>query len=368
MSRFRFAVAAAADDAQLRARMAADWMQGRIAVSFRREPSFFAGCPLQGEQVQTIVCVDRTTRKLIGLGTRASSAAYVNGAPARVGYLADLRCDPEYRGGTLLARGYRFLRELHERDPLPLYTTVIYDGNEPALNALCGARAGLPEYRRFGRLRTPAIRLDRDRAPLACDGIAIMRAGPELLPTLIAFLNARHATRQFAPVVRPADLQGGRLSGLQAGDFLLAMRHDRIVGSIALWDQSAMRQTHVEQYGGLLGAVRPLFNLYAKLAGVRPLPSPGSRVPYLYLACFALEDDDLDVGRTLLRAAYRAARGGPWHYAILGLHEGDPLAALLGEYPAIDAAGHLFVVHYGDGADEFARLDGRVPYLEAGCL
>ena len=72
--------------------------------------------------------------------------------------------------------------------------------------------------------------------------------------------------------------------------------------------------------------------------------------------------------RALLRAAYRRGREGPWHYAIAGLHERDPLAPLLAEYRRIDAAGRLYVVHYpADGCPPGAIGPG-IPLVEAGCL
>jgi len=368
VSAFRFALATADDDARLRARMAGDRMDGRIAVSFRREPSFFAGCVLQGDRSETIVCTDMRTGELVGLGSRTSALAYLNGHEQRIGYLSDLRCAPEYRRGLLLARGYRFLRQRHDDDPVPFYTTVIYEGNAVAFDTLTGQRAGLPIYRDHGRLRTPAIRLDRSCPEVAHPGVTMVQASVERLPEILRFLNARMATRQFAPVFGEQDLSGGRLSGMRATDFLLAERSGAIVGTVALWDQSALRQTHVEEYRGVLGHLRPLYNFYAALSHKRPLPAPGSRIAYVYLACFAVADDNLDIARVLLRAAYRAARRGPWQYAIAGLHERDLLAPLLDEYPRIEAAGRLFVVHYPEQADVAARLDARVPYLEAGCL
>lgn len=368
MTRYRFALATAEHDAALRRRMAADWMDGRIAVSFRREPSFFAGCCLQGDQVQTIACFDDSRAELVGLGSRASSMMYVNGSAMRAGYLSDLRCHPDHRGGTLLARGYRYLRALHESAPLPFYTTVIYEGNEPAANVLQGARAGLPSYRSVGRLLTPAIRLDRDRDRVDVAGLDIATATQVGVARVLAFLNGRMASRQFGPAYTIGDLAAGRLHGLRPDDVLVAQRAHRIVGTIALWDQRALRQTHVAHYRGWLGPLRPVANLAARLVGARSLPAPGARIPFVYFACFAVDHDDLVIGRALLRAAYRCARSGPWQFAICGLHERDPLATLLSEYRSIASAGRLFVVHYPEDADAVDRLDGRPPYLEAGCL
>ena len=75
MSRFGFALAQPADDAELRARMAADRMTGTIAVSFRREPSFFAGCRVQGDAAQVVKCTDTQDGTFVGLGTRSTVRA-----------------------------------------------------------------------------------------------------------------------------------------------------------------------------------------------------------------------------------------------------------------------------------------------------
>jgi hypothetical protein len=103
MSKFEFALATPNDDAQLRQRMADDWMEGTISVSFRREPNYFHGCNVQGETVQVIKCTEQETGRIIGLGSRLISKAFINGEIKPLGYLADLRGHPEYRRGTLFA-------------------------------------------------------------------------------------------------------------------------------------------------------------------------------------------------------------------------------------------------------------------------
>ncbi len=367
-SRFKFALASRDDDPQLRARMAEDRMEGDIAISFRREPSYFAGCRVQGDATAVVKCFDTATGRIAGLGSRSTLTAYVDGQPERIGYLADLRSAPEYRRGTLLARGYRFLRQLHEADPVAFYTTVIYEGNRPAIDNLLGARAGLPTYRDFGRVLTPAIHLDFPRRPIALPGVSIVRGDDSQLADIVAFLNNEQSHKQFAPVYRTADFGGGRFLGLRAQDFFLAIYGDRIVGTMAAWDQSAIRQTHVERYSASLSRLRPFYNLAARLSPLKPLPEIGSRIPYLYLACVATQGNDVQLLHCLLRSAYNKLRRGPWHYAIAGLHESDPLAAVFKKYRNISAAGRLFVVHYESAAECIAGLKARVPAIEAGCL
>lgn len=427
MSRFTFSLATSADDAQLRARMAEDRMEGNIAISFRREPSYFAGSRLQGDRVQVITCRDTFDRanRIVGLGSRASCLMHVNGQPLRIGYLSDLRADPQYRNGTLLARGYRFLRTLHEAEPLPLYVSIIFDTNRTALQTLVGGRAGLPNYTCLGKILTPALHLDFPRRAITLPGVTLRRAQAADLPAIVRFLNRRLATRQFAPVYAEADfLPGGRCAGLRVTDFFVAIKHaqtagqtnvptqtqtapqasgpsetvtdgktdfhpdkntnrqtgnaapaatsgsasdDNLLATMAAWDQAGVRQTHIERYSTALTLLRPLYNLASKLCPLKPLPAIGSRVPYLYWCCIAVQNDDLTLLRALVRHAYRALRTGPWHYAIMGLHERDPLAPILKDYRQIHAAGLLYRVDFADpgnsAGDQFIP-DNRIPCFE----
>lgn len=365
MSRYEFALAQAEDDAQLRACMAGVWMDGRMAVSFRREPSYFAGCRMQGDVVQVVKCTDRVAGRIIGMGSRSTMHLHVDGRSVRLGYLADLRALPEGRNGTLLARGYRFLHELHRRDPVPFYLSVIFDGNERALGNLVGARAGLPIYSSLGRIRTPAIQFDFAREPLPVEHTVFERASEGTMNDIMAFLSEQLPLRQFSPVVSATDLaEGGRLHGLRAQDFFVARRHGRIVACLAAWDQSSIRQTHIERYPAGLALLRPLVNLASKVSPLKPLPAPGGRVAHLYLCLSAVAGNELPVFRGLLRHVYNALRTGPWHYAILGLHERDPLAAVFDDYRCIDAAGQLFVVHYPEDGDPKNGFDERIPGVE----
>jgi hypothetical protein len=365
MSRLAFALASPADDAQLRRRMAEDWMEGSMAISFRREPSYFAGCRLQGEQAQVITCTDRCTGRIVGMGSRLVTPLHVNGRLQRVGYLADLRLQPAYRRGTALARGYRFLSGLHKADPLPFYLTLIFGDNTAALQSLVGARAGLPQYRPLGRMLTPALQLDFARPGLAIEGVSFERANSAAWPETLAFLRREAAAKQFSPAYADGDFAAdGRFGGLSPGDFFVARGAGRVLGCLAAWDQSAVRQTHVERYAQPLRALRPLLNAAARISPLKPLPPPGERVPYLYLSCVAVEGNDVRLFRALLRFAYNELRRSRWHYAIVGLHEHDPLVQVLRDYRRIEAAGQLFIVHYPEDGDPLPGIDARTMSFE----
>ncbi len=368
MSRYRFQLADADDDSELRQRMAEDWMPGKITLSFRRDPNYFAGSRVQGEQVQVIKCTDEQQNRIIGLGCRALRHVWINGESRRTGYLADLRAHPDYRNGTLLARGYRYLRQLHEADPVPLYYTMILEGNTTAQNILTSQRATLPVYQPMGRFITPAIHLDLPKPELTMPGITIRRATPEQLPAILTFIQTQYARKQLAPAWKADDLESAKYVGLKANDIYVAMRGEKLIGTLAAWDQSGFRQTCVERYSLMLKLLRPLYNTVANFTPLKPLPKEGETVPYFYLSCIAIENDNPDVFRLLLRQLYREKRTGPWHYFIGGLHERDPLLTVLLEYRHIAAAGKLYIVHYPEDTPHYTQLDNRVPYVEIGSI
>jgi len=362
--RFQISLAGPSDDAALRQRMALDRMQGNITLSFRREPSYFLGCGVQGESSQILKCTDTRDGRVVGLGARHDTKLFINGVETRVGYLSDLRADATVRRGTLLARGYGYLRALHDANPLPLYFSVILDGNAEAIAALTSARAGLPIYKDCGRILTPAIHLDYRRPELDAAGISIRSGTAASMPLVFAFLRRELAAKQFAPCYSNHDLGTPRLLGLQPGDFYVAYRGDEIMGCLAAWDQSGFRQTHVEGYATPLRVARPFYNMLAKVSALRPLPAPGSKVPYLYLALIAAKNNCRDTFAALLRAVYRDRRSSESQFMIAGLHERDPLSAVLEDYRRIDAGGRLFSIYYPEDADFATSIDDRPPYVE----
>ncbi len=368
MSRFKFDLATAADDAALRQRMSQDRMDGSISVSFRREPSYFKGAGVQGDKPQIIKCVDTRSNVIAGLGARLQLDAFVNGTSERIGYLADLRADPRYRGGTLLARGYRYLHRLHDDDPLPFYYSLILEGNTTALQNLTDARAGLPIYKDLGRILSPVIHLDIPRRTATVSGVRIEQASQAQLPAVFEFVRSQYSRYQFAPGYQASDVGGSRLSGMRAEDIYLAIKDNRIIGTVAAWDQRDFRQTHIERYDRKLQLLRPLYNAAAAITPLKPLPAVGDAITYFYLALVAVQGDDPGVFRALLSHLYKQRRKGPWHYFIAGLHEDHPLAEILSTYRSIPAAGQLFLIHYPEDIAQVEKLDNRMPHIEIGAV
>ncbi len=369
-SRFEFAIATRDDDAGLRARLAADVMPGSIAITFRREPSYFDSAHLQGTDTTVIKCVERATGRIVGMSCRSLRRVTIAGQPHAVAYLSDLRGDAAYRNGTLLARGFRHLAALHRERPVGCSFAVIYDGNEPARRLLTSGRAGLPEFRPIDRLLTPALLLDLPRRVPRLAGVTFRRATAADRDAIVALLVLEWRAKTLSPA-DPADALGhGELRTVATTDFFVAFRGPRLVACLAAWDQGRFRQTHVEGYSGSIGRWRTTYNLLTRVTPFKPLPAPGERIPHLYLGLIASDGNDPALFDALLRHACNALRGGRWHHAIVGLCESDPLSAVLAGHRRIQAAGLIHTVRFPDDPPVLFEAIDRAPvrYLEAGCL
>jgi hypothetical protein len=365
--RLVFEPASAAHDAALRRLIAENPMEGEVTLAFEREPSYFLASAVQAPFHQVVVGRDARTGEVVGVGTRAVRCGFVNGRATPVGYLADLRLDPRYRGGTVIGRAYRHLADLHRDGRAQLYFTMIAEGNRLALATIAAGRAGLPPYHDLGRFLSPAVNLRRARPPIAWEG-DVVRGRGEMLGEIVACLKRNHARRQLAPVYSEADFGSPWLRGLRVEDFYVARRAGEVVGVLAAWDQSAFKQTVVRGYARRLALARPFYNLAARLAGFPRYPPVGQALRCFYASLIAIDDDALPVFRALLRTLYNDHVGGSYHYFVIGLHERDPLLPALGDYTLTPFAGRLFLVHFEDGEEARRALDARVPYVELAML
>jgi hypothetical protein len=367
-SQFQFALAQSQDDAELRSFLANNPVPGNIEVTFEREPDFFAGSEIRGSFNQTITVRDLNKDKIVGIASRSVSKAFVNGSLTELGYLSDLRLSPEYRSGSLLARGYRFLKQLHADGRALLYTTAIFAENSRALATLTAGRAGLPSYHPMGCLDCSGINLGRAKPPFEarCD---IARGNFALLPQIVECLNRNNARKQFAPFHTCEDfLPGGRWRDFNVSDFYVAVRDSRVIGVIGHWNQQRFKQTRVIRFAGLLRWLAPMAKIAHPILKGWRFPEVGEELRSFYITFVAVDKDDLSIFRALLRALYKDAASRDAMFALTSLHQEDPLRAALADYSLTPFCARIYCVCYSDGESAFDNLDHRVPYMESATL
>jgi hypothetical protein len=363
-------LATPADDELIRGLLRREPVPGRIAISHEREPDFSRGCDATGDNATVLVARDLDTGVIAGVACRSEREVYVNGAPARLGYLGQLRIDRRYRGRWLVSRGFSMLKELHNRDPLPGYLAAVTAGNREAEGILVKTgRKRFPTFHPVARYYTLALPVSRATSGVAPRVSSVVSATANDIPEIVRFLQTSGPRRQFFPVWSEARLISltTRL-GLRIEDIQIAWRSGRIAGVIGLWDQSAYKQDVVRAYAGWLRLAAPLYNAGAPCFGRPRLPKTGERIRSGFAVFNCIEQDSPSVfGDLLFATMHRAAVRG-LDYVLMGLDERDPLFRTARERLHIPYRSGLFLAEWPEGGHLHAQLNHRPSYVEIAML
>lgn len=357
----RFRLAGPAWDERLE-KVAAEPVPGTIQIAYEHPCGFLASLSVLGDDCQIVL--GHRGETVAGLGLRSTRWQYLDGEPRRLGYLSGLRVHAAARATTGLARGYAFLRHLHEQDPLPGYLTTVIASNTPARAILESGRAGLPAYRDCGGYTTYVVKGKPTPLPT---GIRPARAADA--DAIFALLRTAGTQRQGFPVLVPENLDTPRLRGLGISDFLLAEQGGNLLGCVAGWDQTAFRRHRITAYAPPLRWLRPLANPLLAALGYPRLPPPGQALASLHAAFLAVPDENPRTAAKLIQGLRARLARENRHHLCLGIHDRDPLAAALRRLPAIRYQARLYAVAW-DEPDRFARhfQPPHIPHLEIGML
>ncbi|HWI57907.1 MAG TPA: hypothetical protein VNZ22_11820, partial [Bacillota bacterium] len=203
--RSRFELAAAQDEAELRAFSRQADMAGAIRFAFDRAPDYFDALRVEGRQSEVLLCRESPSGRLIGTAHRSIKSMWVNGRPTAVGYLSALRLDRSVRNGHLLARGFAALRQRQADGAARFYLTTIMEDNRPAKAAVASGRCGLPVYRDFGRFCCMALTPQGRNQSRPSSELRVRQASKADGVAVVEFLNREGPSRQFFPEYRVED-------------------------------------------------------------------------------------------------------------------------------------------------------------------
>ena len=304
-TRLRFAIATPADDGAIRRLLRDNATPGAISVGFEREPDYFRGSGIGGAEDTTIVAYANGV--LVCVGRCSVRPAWVNGHPARVGYLGELRLDRRAQGRwDVLRGGYRFFEEIRSRCPADVYFTSIAADNQRARRLLERGLPGLPRYEFLTELTT--LLIPTWSAAGKARNFALQPVAPA---ELAAFLERCGRQFQLAAAWTEAALLSLERHDLPMTAFSAIRERGEIVAVSAFWDQRRFRQTRIHNYSPTLRRLRPLANAIAPLIGTTPLPPVGSVVSHAFLSPLAIAPgrDDLLASLIAGHAAKAAERG-----------------------------------------------------------
>ena len=357
--------AQATDDDDLRALLRNNSMNSWVNIAIEREPSFFAGEELMGPSVTVIAQQDREPHETAGMYTCSFLPVHVNGKPERVGYLAGLRVNPQYRNKLrILKNGFASIESLvGNRGTLPFWFTSVASENTRARRLLEAKLDGMPVYKPLGDMETLAISTQHGRSKGW-----LQQAQPDDIPAIVEFYNRYSESFQFSPVLTQAWLSGlAGNKGLKLEDFWLLKDGKDISGCMAIWDQRKFKQTVSHGYRYPLDRTYRLYNLFAGLTGRVKLPVIGHRLEQVFLSFIAFNDQAeavaLDVIREgLIKAQHQGAEAG-----VLGLSMTNPLLNTVKDtLPALTYRTCMETVVWPNQAEPI--LDGRPPQPEVAIL
>ena len=368
--RFAVTLAAEADDEDVRC-LLREPLPGDISVSLEREPDSRHAAAAEGDVHQTLIAREAVSGRVAAIGSRSVRDAFINGRPARVGYLGQLRIAQGFRRSrTLLDEGFAFCRRLHDEGDAQVYLTAIVADNQAARRLLLGTRSRVaPRFASAGRFSTLIVPRGFVRREPARRGVDIRAGSPDLMGDIAACLRRNGGRYQLAPCWTTIDLCSPRRTPhLSPEDFVVATRGERVVGCAALWDQRPFKQAVVRGYSARLARWRPLINAAAPLLGTPRLPPPGQRLDFVYLSHVAVDGDDADTVAALMAAA-RARLPRGIGYLVAGFATDGPLfAAVRRRFPHREYRSELYLAYWPDGEHIARGFDARPVQPEVAVL
>jgi hypothetical protein len=323
-------------------------MKTDLELSIRRDPDFFALYRMQTDDFECWVGGENGA--IEGLGTIMARDGYLNGKPARIGYLGDLRVLPRLQGRRLIGRFYGpILEEFSQAHGCTVYLTTIIASNTPAIRALTGEggrKLGVPPYRLLHAFDIRAVHLafPRRRRRTAYQ---VRRASSSDIPKLAHFLDDDARRRPCGEVFSEAGLRRRLRAwpGLAIENFYVAFdQSGRLSGCCALWDTAPLKRTVVNSYRGSMRWVRRGYNAAATLLRAPRLPSAGGMLRYAYLTHQAVPSNDPEVWRALLDAVSSDYRRSGYHFLSVCAFVDDPLEPAYRGFVTTNLRAHLYTV------------------------
>ncbi|MCW2973674.1 MAG: hypothetical protein JWN72_1947, partial [Thermoleophilia bacterium] len=157
-------------------------------------------------------------------------------------------------------------------------------------------------------------------------------------------------TRAFGIPMDAELLRAGidRWPGLELEQFLLLEERatGALVGCIAPWDATPVKQTYVTAYRGAMRWVRRGHAVLATLLGAPRLPRPGHALRYAYATHHAVTEPDPGAHAVLLHAAWKAVRGAGGGQVFLSCRAplADPHDPSYGGFVTSDLPAHVYAV------------------------
>lgn len=368
MKRFQYKIAELKHNQELKELLHKNPMSGEISVAFETEPNYFDSVNTGNESSRTIICEEAHNKKIVALMAYSIKKVFINGKPAKIGYLNNLRVDKNYRGQGIISNAWDLFYKIHQQSNIPFYLTSIIKDNYQAKNALLKKKFGRPQFIKICNYTTYIINLLRNKKEMECD-IQVVRAKKNNISEIVECLNRNGKQKQFYPFYSKEDFFNiDKLRDFKIENFFIAKKNDKIVGVIGAWEQTGFKQAVINSYNGKMKLIKPVFNICSKICNFSPLPPANQPMKFIYASFIAIDNNNSDTFRQLLISIHNYCLKNKYLYLTLGLSDLDPLSKIAREFFSIKYASEIFLVKYPDLKFDISKLDEKVPYIELATL
>ncbi len=312
------------DNAGLVALAAACPMQGPLTACVERAPDFFALSRRQGRRIRVFVAEEAGS--VVGCVTVAERASLVRDRPAATLHVGDLKVAPRRRGSGVADALTAAVREtaFEWRLPHAPILVEVLAGNRAMERRTDGPR-GLPPLTRLATVRSLAFPMLRRAATRS---VHVRPAERKDVVAMKQLWDAVAPGRQFTRRFEGVSAFGAWIDDCASfAAFRLAFDDGgRLLGFLAAWEQSALKQLRVTADSPVIARGRRVLRLVGPALGLPGVPAPGEIVRCATVHGLCVPPHAPDVLRALLLQALADGRMRGLTVLNVALDERDPLA------------------------------------------
>jgi hypothetical protein len=340
------------------------------AINFylNREPSFFEALSVEGYNSQVFSVIDQEKKEIAGAYVCSIKDCYINGKPETIAYFSSIKIDKDYRGGLILKKIITNLRSNMHSDP-KFYFCSILENNHTANKIFQSGRSQLPVLIPLGKFKTLIFKARKSKYNFI-PSIKITNASNVDIIDLVAFLGKEGLKKQLFPVYKTehfTNTQSGLLKGVDLDKLYIALEGNKIVGSLAVWDQTVFRQWLF--YGkNSFNLIRPLVNFHSWIKGIPAIPVRQKRMPYRYISLVCIEEDRKEVFESLIYYAINQEIASNNDTILVLGHPGkNPMYSGI-NFPALELKSNIFAFAWRENLEYLSSIDFDNYYIETAAL
>lgn len=279
--------------------------------------------------------------RIIGLVGVVHFQCKIHDKTYKVGYMHDLRLEPEFRSGMAAFRLVKTaIDHLYASDADIVIVNFLKD-NKLSLVFTSG-RAGMPVSHYLGdNLVFNIIPLRFKKIP---DRFELDEAREEDIPEMVELYNSYCRDFKIAPVMTEQIFRHltENISGLGLENFILARENGKIKAMTAVWDEGPYRTYNVLKLNLPIKTVNTIlkfFNLFMKV----PHPIENNKpIMQLSLVLYA-HDNCPEAMDALFRHANNINLGSEYSFITMYLQENDPMVKHLKKFTGISVKSEMYM-------------------------